>query len=68
MAKWTSGTLKFFLRRRWCALDGTKTVEPGDGVTVTGRPGKYEQHIMWLEYLVTSDGRKLGRNPQSMLR
>lgn len=37
--------------------------KPGDEVTVTGRPGKYEQHIMWLEYLVTSDGRKLGRNP-----
>jgi Family of unknown function (DUF6152) len=41
------------------------SLSPGDEVTVTGRPGKYEQHIMWLEYLVTSDGRKLGRNPQS---
>jgi hypothetical protein len=41
------------------------SLNAGDEVTVTGRPGKYEQHIMWLEYLVTSDGRKLGRNPQS---
>jgi hypothetical protein len=30
---------------------------------LTGRPGRYEQHIMWLEYLVTSDGKKLGRKP-----
>ena len=41
------------------------SLNPGDEVTVTGRPGKYERRIMWLEYLVTSDGRKLGQNPQS---
>ena len=40
----------------------------GDEVTVTGRPGKYEQHILLLEYLVTPDGRKLGRTRQSMPR
>jgi hypothetical protein len=40
-----------------------ESLRPGDEVTITGRPGKYEQHIMWLQYLVTSDGRKLGRNP-----
>jgi hypothetical protein len=39
------------------------TVKPGEEVTLTGRPGKYSQHIMWLEYLVTPDGRKLGRTP-----
>ena len=44
------------------------SLSPGDEVTLTGRPGKYEQHIMWLEYVVTPDGRKLGRNPQSMVR
>jgi len=38
-------------------------VKPGDEVTLTGRPGKNAQRIMWLEYLVTADGRKLGRNP-----
>jgi hypothetical protein len=40
-----------------------ESLKPGDEVTLTGRPGKYEQHIMWLEYLVMSDGRKLGRKP-----
>jgi hypothetical protein len=40
-----------------------ESLKPGDEVTLTGRPGKYAQHIMWLEYLVTSDGRKLGRKP-----
>jgi len=44
-----------------------ESLKPGDEVTMTGRPGKYEQHIMWLEYLVTSDGRKLGRKPYSSL-
>src|SRR5260370_50972 len=38
-----------------------ESVKPGDEVTLTGRPGKYAQHIMWLEYLVTQDGKKLGR-------
>lgn len=40
-----------------------ESVRPGDAVTLTGRPGKNAQHIMWLDYLVTADGRKLGRNP-----
>jgi hypothetical protein len=39
------------------------TIKPGDQVTLTGRPGKNAQHIMWLQYLVTPDGRKLGRTP-----
>jgi hypothetical protein len=38
-----------------------ESLKPGDEVTLTGRPGKYAQHIMWLEYLVTQDGKKLGR-------
>ena len=38
-----------------------ESLKPGDEVTFTGRPGKYAQHIMWLESLVTPDGRKLGR-------
>jgi len=40
-----------------------ESVKPGDEVTLTGRPGKYAQHILWLQYLVTPDGKKLGRNP-----
>lgn len=40
-----------------------ETLKPGDQVTMTGRPGKHAQHIMWLETLVTPDGRKLGRKP-----
>lgn len=47
------------LRAGW----NKETVKPGDEVTMTGRPGKYAQHILWLEYLVTPDGRKLGRKP-----
>lgn len=38
-----------------------ESLKPGDEVTLTGRPGRYAQHIMWLEYLVTPDGKKLGR-------
>ncbi len=38
-----------------------ETLKRGDQVTMTGRPGRYAQHIMWLETLVTPDGRKLGR-------
>ena len=38
-----------------------ESVKPGDEVTLTGRPGKYSQRILWLESLVTSDGKKLGR-------
>jgi hypothetical protein len=38
-----------------------ESVKPGDEVTLTGRPGKYAQHILWLESLVTPDGKKLGR-------
>jgi len=40
-----------------------ESVRPGDAVTMTGRPGKNAQRIMWLDYLVTSDGRRLGRTP-----
>jgi hypothetical protein len=40
-----------------------ETVKPGDEVTVTGRPGKYAQHILWLESLQTQDGKKLDRSP-----
>jgi Family of unknown function (DUF6152) len=47
------------LRAGW----NKESVKPGDEVTLTGRPGRYSQHIMWLEYLVTPDGRKLGRKP-----
>jgi hypothetical protein len=39
-----------------------ESVRPGEEVTLTGRPGKYSQHILWLEYLVTPDGKKLGRS------
>ena len=39
-----------------------ESIRPGDQVTVTGRPGKHRERIMWLEYLVTPDGRKLGRD------
>ena len=38
-----------------------ESLKPGDEVTLTGRPGKYAQHIIWLETIVTPDGRKLGR-------
>jgi hypothetical protein len=37
-------------------------IKPGDEVTVVGRPGKKGAHIMWLEYVVLSDGRKLRRD------
>jgi hypothetical protein len=40
-----------------------ESLKPGDEVTLTGRPGKYAQHILWLESLVTPDGKKLGRKP-----
>jgi hypothetical protein len=40
-----------------------ETLKPGDQVTMIGRPGRHAQHIMWLETLVTPDGRKLGRKP-----
>ena len=40
-----------------------ETLKPGDQVTMTGRPGRHAQRIMWLETLVTPDGRKLGRKP-----
>jgi hypothetical protein len=38
-----------------------ESVKPGEEVTLTGRPGRYSQHILWLESLVTPDGKKLGR-------
>jgi Family of unknown function (DUF6152) len=40
-----------------------ETIKPGDQVTMTGRPGRHAQRIMWLESLVTADGRKLSRKP-----
>lgn len=45
------------LRAGW----NKRSLRPGDMVTLTGRPGKYGQHIMWLEYVVMPNGRKLGR-------
>jgi hypothetical protein len=38
------------------------TIKPGDQITMVGRPGKKGEHIMWLQYLVMSDGRKLDRD------
>ena len=40
-----------------------ETIKPGDQVTMTGRPGKHAQRIMWLESLVTAEGQKIGRKP-----
>jgi Family of unknown function (DUF6152) len=40
-----------------------ETIKAGDQVTMTGRPGRHAQRIMWLESLVTADGRKLSRKP-----
>jgi hypothetical protein len=40
-----------------------ESIRPGDQVTLIGHPGKKAQHIMWLEYLVTPDGKRLGRRP-----
>jgi len=37
-------------------------IKPGDEVTLVGRPGKQGAHIMWLEYVVLADGRKLKRD------
>ncbi len=37
------------------------SIKPGDQVTVVGHPGKKGEHIMWLEYLTTPAGQKLGR-------
>jgi hypothetical protein len=39
-----------------------ESIKPGDEVTLVGRPGKKGAHIMWLEYLITPDGRKLDRD------
>ncbi len=41
------------------------SVKPGDEVTVTGRPGKGGERIMWLESLTTADGRRLGRDSEN---
>ena len=38
-----------------------ESLKPGDQVTMTGLPGKHAQHILWLQSLVTPDGRKLSR-------
>src|ERR1700680_4494996 len=40
-----------------------ETIKPGDQVTMTGRPGRHAQRIMWLESLVTAEGQKIGRKP-----
>ena len=39
-----------------------ESIKPGDQVTLIGRPGKKGAHIMWLDYLVTPSGQKLGRD------
>jgi len=39
-----------------------ESVKPGDQVTLVGRPGKKGEHIMWIEYLLLPDGRKLDRD------
>lgn len=39
-----------------------ESIKPGDQVTLVGRPGKKGEHIMWIEYLVMPDGRKLDRD------
>jgi len=38
-----------------------ESLKPGDRVTMTGLPGKHAQHILWLQSVVTPDGRKLSR-------
>lgn len=38
-----------------------ETLKPGDRVTVVGRPGRHAQRILWLQLVVTPDGRTLGR-------
>jgi len=38
-----------------------ETIHSGDQVTLTGLPGRHAQHILWLQSLVTADGRKLTR-------
>ena len=45
-----------------------ESIHFGEELTLVGYPGRYAQHIMWLEYLVTSHGRKLGREPQKVSR
>jgi hypothetical protein len=40
-----------------------ETIKPGDQVTMTGRPGRHAQHIMWLQSLVTAEGQKIARKP-----
>jgi hypothetical protein len=37
-------------------------IKPGDQITMVGRPGKKGEHIMWIQYLVMPDGRKLDRD------
>jgi len=43
----------------------SQSIKPGDQVTLIGRPGKKGEHILWLEYLVTPDGQKLGRERET---
>ena len=40
-------------------------VKQGDQITMVGRPGKKGQHIMWIQYLVMPDGRKLDRDAKA---
>jgi hypothetical protein len=39
-----------------------ESIRPGDQISLVGRPGKKGEHIMWIEYLVLQDGRKLDRD------
>jgi hypothetical protein len=41
-----------------------QTLKPGDQVTMTGLPGRHAQRILWLQSVVTADGRKLSRQPK----
>ncbi len=42
-----------------------ESIKPGDQVSLVGRPGKKGARILWLEYLVTPDGRHLGRDTRT---
>jgi hypothetical protein len=42
-----------------------RSVKVGEEVSMTGRPGKNGERIMWLEYVVLPDGQRLGREVDS---
>jgi uncharacterized protein DUF6152 len=42
-----------------------RSLKFGDTVTLTGRPGKYGQHIMWLEYVITPTEESWGEAAKS---